>query len=430
MRRRPVQWARGLPSWVFDGVLAAVLAFGSSLTLVPDARAKAGLHWPTLWLYVVVVLTAAPTILRRRFPMAVLVGPGAVVIALSAFEYPVGALPFAILIGMYSVAVYADRRRSVQALAFIYAGLVVLWVVHPIDFGNADFIQNVIVFTGVWFFADNVATRRKYLAELEEKAARLERERGEQAAKAVADERLRIAQELHDVVAHAMSVIAVQSGVGAHVIDTQPDKAKEALQAVEATSRAALQEMRRMLGVLRQEGDRGGALEPAVSLGDFERLVVQVRATGMPVDLQFDGDPNEYVPESVRLNEFRVMQEALTNVVKHAGRASVVVTIGRRPGCTWVEVVDDGRGLASARSASGVGGGGAGLLGMRERVALFGGRLETGPRPGGGFRVYAWFPFDESATSANEEGDAAEASEPAVASEAVVPAAEREPSTA
>ena len=185
-------------------------------------------------------------------------------------------------------------------------------------------LGNGFLFAVVWIVGENVRGRRERLAQAEERAEHLEQERDADARQALSSERLRIAQELHDVVAHAMSVIAVQSGMGAHVIDTQPEEAKKALQAIETTSRSALDELRRMLGVLREEGDRGGSLVPAPLAGDVDALIDTVRQAGVPVELRWTGLTADVMPpDSVMLNRYRILQEALTNVLKHAGPASV-----------------------------------------------------------------------------------------------------------
>jgi signal transduction histidine kinase len=216
------------------------------------------------------------------------------------------------------------------------------------------------------------------------KEKRVHEERVEvlEADTAVADERLRIARELHDVVAHAMSVVAVQAGVAAHVIDTQPDEAKRMLENVRITSHDALDEMRRLLGVLRG-GD--AELAPQPGLSDVDALAESMRESGVPVDVRVTGDATG-VPAGVDLTAYRIVQEALTNVLKHAGPASVQVSIDYSPVLVVVEISDDGRGGLAGE-------GGHGLLGMRERVAVFGGDLVTGPGPGGGFRVRATLPY-------------------------------------
>ncbi len=309
---------------------------------------------------------------------------------MSSLGYGEAGLPLAAMIAFYSVAAHA--RRRIRLIAFLLLGR---GVPDPVlhdptsDFNEADFLANGLAFSLVWIIGESVRSRRERLADAIERAERLERERVEDARQAVSSERLRIAQELHDVVAHAMSVIAVQSGMGAHVIDTQPDEAKKALQAIEITSRSALDELRRMLGVLREEGDSGGALAPAPRADEVHTLIETVRAAGVPVELHWDGMTADVMPpDSVLLNRYRILQEALTNVLKHAGTASVVVTIVEHVGETTIEVVDNGRGLAVPAKTPGSPPG-HGLVGMRERVALFGGTLETGARIGGGFRVFA-----------------------------------------
>jgi signal transduction histidine kinase len=296
------------------------------------------------------------------------------------------------LIAFYSAAAYGQRRRTAIAVLTFAAAMAVLWMSGDQSNTTAqDLLSNTFVFGAAWAVGEIIRTRRERIATLEERASVLERERLDEARRAVAEERLRIAQELHDVVAHAMSVITVQAGVGAHVIETQPAEAKRALEAIETTGRSALQELRRMLGVLRSESDPRGALSPAPDRGSVETLVQSVRDAGVPVELRWEGDPATPVPDSVRLTGYRILQEALTNVVKHAGRARVTVTIRVETDHASVEVVDDGRGYAASPNGMGSG---HGLIGMRERVAVFSGTLVAGPVPGGGFRVLAMLPFE------------------------------------
>jgi signal transduction histidine kinase len=226
------------------------------------------------------------------------------------------------------------------------------------------------------------------MQQLEQRAEALEHEHDAQAKQAVADERLRIAQELHDVVAHSMGVIAVQAGVGAHVIDKDPAEAKKSLEAISTTSRSTLTEMRRLLGVLR--ADEHGAYQPAPGLADIDRLVADIDAAGIPVTLTIDGTRDD-VPPGVDLTAYRIVQEALTNVLKHAGTARAAVVIGYQPGALRLEIADDGRGV-NGRATDG----GHGLLGMRERVGVYGGSLVAGPAPGGGFRVVAELPYRDA----------------------------------
>ena len=208
------------------------------------------------------------------------------------------------------------------------------------------------------------------------------------------EERLRIARELHDVIAHSMSVIAVQSAVGNHVIDSQPAEARQALAAIEATSRSALTEMRRLLGVLRQEGEPRGSLTPAPGLADLASLAGQVQDAGLKVWINVDGQRGD-VPPGIDLSAYRIIQEALTNVIKHGAASAANVTISYRPDSVTVEVTDQGAGAPPAKVPAPRADSGHGIIGMRERVAVFGGEFSAGPGPDGGFRVRACFPIAE-----------------------------------
>jgi signal transduction histidine kinase len=256
--------------------------------------------------------------------------------------------------------------------------------------------------------AESLRNRRARWAELNARAERLEREREAEARRAVTEERLRIARELHDVVAHSMSVIAVQSAVGGHVMDTQPEEARHALAAIEATSRSALTEMRRLLGVLRQDGEPAGSLVPSPGLADLAPLVAQVGEAGLKVWVQVDGERGP-VPPGVDLSAYRIIQEALTNVIKHAGPATACVRVSYEKGAVALEITDDGPGRNDGRRGAAPGrpdgsradavtspfSTGHGIIGMRERVAVFGGEFAAGPRDSGGFRVFARLPIPE-----------------------------------
>jgi signal transduction histidine kinase len=279
---------------------------------------------------------------------------------------------------------------AVAGLAAACAAIVILAVVGSPGLDPVGTLGVLANFAAAW--AIGVALRNRRLAteaRVSELSERADAER-ESAARALAEERLRIAQELHDVVAHSMSVIAVQAGVGMHVLDERPEQARVALEAISATSRGTLSELRRLLGVLR-DSDGARSTTPAPGLDDLPALIEEVRAAGVPAALHVDG---ARVPmhAGVELSAYRVVQEALTNVIKHAGQPSRVdVTVRHEPGALMVEVVDDGRGLA-ARNGDGTGDGGHGLVGMRERVELWGGELSVGPASGGGYRVAAVLP--------------------------------------
>jgi signal transduction histidine kinase len=336
--------------------------------------------------------------LRRRTPLTALsLSTAAVAVAVATtFGQGWGPESF-IAIPMYQVASVRDRHNSLPALAVVCVALLVASLVGDADYsGNGVASLPLVAGIAAWFVGDSVRVRRVYVAGLAEQAAQSQREMLERAQRSVAEERLQIARELHDVVAHSLSVIAVQSGVGRHVIDEQPAEAKKALAAVEATSRAALTELRRMLGVLRRDESQPAALAPAPGVAALDSLVERVRAAGFVVSLESKSTKTGTLSPSVQLSIYRIVQEALTNVVKHAGPATVRVEIRDETDGLVLEVSDDGLGLASALADSGEAGVQShhGIIGMRERVALFDGSLSAGPCPGGGFRVVASFPLD------------------------------------
>jgi signal transduction histidine kinase len=376
-------------AWVFDSALALVaaswpMAFFASMVPsdVPVGILALG--------YALVLLHTLPLAPRRRFPGTVLgicVASGLAIV--NHFLLPFFLGP-AILVAVYSVAAYGDRWVALAGLAAAELGLAAVQLTQNRFEEPVDWVQFALIIGAAWLLGHFVGDRRVYAARLEERTAELEQAREELARRAVAEERLRLARELHDVVAHSMSVIAVQSGVGAHVAESRPEEVGKALAAIEATSRATLEELRRLLGVLRQDSESQASLAPVPGLADLEGLLAEVAKAGLAVRLRVEGTPSA-LPAGVDLSAYRIVQEALTNVVKHAGPAQAQVTIGYRDRDVTVEVTDDGRGAAAP--AGDGGGTGHGLVGMRERVAAFAGDLETGPRPGGGFRVAARLPL-------------------------------------
>jgi signal transduction histidine kinase len=385
------RWLRRLSAspWLFDSGLALVAAGLTTTFFVFDPVGK-DLPRGTLALaYVLALLHTLPLAARRRYPGAVLgigVASGLAVAALGVSPIVLG---IAILVAVYSVAAYGSRWVSLAGLAAAELGSAAVQLT-PGRFQAPTVVSNALVIGAAWLLGHFVGVRRAYTARLEQ-AAELERTRAELARRAVAAERLRLARELHDVVAHSISVIAVQSGVGAHVASTQPEEAAKALAAIEVTSRAALVELRRLLGVLRQDGEPQGDLAPVPGLADLDRLLAEVAKAGLAVRLRVEGTRPE-LPAGVDLSAYRIVQEALTNVVKHAGPARAQVVVGYGDQEVTVEVTDDGRGV-TAPTGDGRAEVGHGLIGMRERVQVFGGDLEVGPRPGGGFRVAARLPL-------------------------------------
>jgi signal transduction histidine kinase len=384
--------SRRLPAsaWVFDSALALVAAGLPAAGYVfepPDSGLPRGMLAVGCAL---VLLHTLPLVARRRFPGTVLALVVASGLAVAALDLPLEILGVAILVAVYSVAAYGSWSVALAGLAGVEVALVAVQLT-PGRTGVGTWLGNLGGVAAAWLLGRFAHNYRTYAARLEERTIELEQAREELARRAVTEERLRLARELHDVVAHAMSVIAVQSGVGAHVADTNPQEAAKALAAIEATSRAALEELRRLLGVLRQEDEPQGALAPVPGLADLDSLLAEVGKAGLAVRLQINGTRPQ-LPAGVDLSAYRIVQEALTNVVKHAGPAHAQVVVGYRDHDVTVEVIDDGRGAVTSASDGRVGSG-HGLIGMHERVQAFGGDLEAGPRPGGGFRVAARLPL-------------------------------------
>jgi signal transduction histidine kinase len=268
--------------------------------------------------------------------------------------------------------------------------LAVVVVVAPDAMGFAAVVTNAALFAGAFALGRSAHVRRENALLLEERARLADLARAKESRRAVADERLRIAQELHDVLGHSLGVIALQSGVGAHVIDVDPAEAKASLEAISRTSRSSLAEVRRILGALRTDADgEGRGYHPPPGLDALEALAEQLTEAGLPVRVSVEGTPHQ-VPAALGLTGYRVAQEALTNVLRHAGPARAEVTVRYQDGRVTVQVDDDGHGVAAHDGVAS----GHGQLGMRERVAVWGGTLQAGPRPDGGYRVTATLPYE------------------------------------
>jgi len=373
--------------WVLDGLLAVVAAGAGVATLATVLPFDPGS--PEAWAaYLLVLAHTLPIAVRRRWPLAVLAWGLATGVAFAALGLNLVSLTFAVLVYLYTVAAHRPRVASLAGLAATEALLVLVWLARPRALGDGGtLVLDGLIMAAGWWLGDGTRRRQEAVAAARQRAAELEEAREELARRAVTEERLRIARELHDVVAHSMSIVAVQSGVGVHVLDSQPEEARKALAAVEATSRQALVEMRRLLGVLRQEAEPRGSLAPAPGLAEVEALAAEVARAGVRVEVHIEGTPCE-LPAGLDLSAYRIVQEALTNVVRHAGPATARVAVRYSPGQVALEVVDDGRGPGAEDR------GGHGLAGMRERAALYGGTLEAGPVPGGGFRVAATLPVE------------------------------------
>jgi signal transduction histidine kinase len=378
---------RGLNPWAVDAVIGTLFTVFGLVSLFVAEDVHNYYKDPDALAVLLSLACTLPFYVRRRLPLTSLVVTDIALVFLFALKYTNNAHSQLVLVAIYSVASHGEGWRRVAGFLATEVCVSIVAIIGAPDTGTANILFAGALYASAFFLGTAMRNRRLYMEQLEERAVLLERERYEEAKRAVADERLRIAQELHDVVAHSMGVIAVQAGVGAHVIDKDPVEAKKSLEAISRTSRSTLTELRRLLGVLRE--DTGAEYAPAPGLETLDALVADVSAAGVPVTCAFEGEHRE-VPPGVDFTAYRIVQEGLTNVLKHAGPARATVRVSYEPGTVRLEIVDDGRGV-NGRSA----GSGHGLLGMRERVAVYGGTLDAGPRVGGGFRVVATLPYGE-----------------------------------
>ena len=375
-----------------DVTLAVALAALAAITGVALVAPRAQVAPPSTPVIVAwAVALAAPLVLRRRWPLVVLA-----VTTLHFTRYwavgQVNEIASWVILGVavYSAAAYADRRRArwmcgACLLWLIGSGVVLSARAGPIGAVEVAAIAmfDALPFLLAWPLGAMMRRLREYRVVLEDRNRQLDQEREVNARRAVLEERVRIARELHDVVAHHVSVIGVQAGVARRLFDRDPPEAVAAIGSVETASRQAIADLQQLVGVLRRQ-EEGDDLAPQPSLQRLPELVEHMRQTGLPVKLTTTGEPQQ-LPAGVELSAYRIIQEALTNTLKHAGPAQAAVTVRYDNGAVEVEVVDDGQGPPPARQGTG----GKGLVGMQERVRLYGGRLEAGARPGGGFRVYA-----------------------------------------
>ena len=335
-------------------------------------------------------LATLPLLARRRFPLA---ASACVFAALAGmtFAHPEATSTswtiVPLFLAFWAVGAHAEPRAAVAGLLTGVAAMVIVIERDP-GLAYADASGHFLLAGGVWLAAVVLQRRIRRAAALEQLTAALERRRQEREREAIAQERRRIARDLHDVVAHGVSVMTVQAGAARLLLTDEPDRAQAPLVAVEETGRQALAEMRRLLGILRGEDGRGD-LAPEPGLARLDELLAHARTAGLPVELAVDGEPRT-LAIGVDLAAYRIVQEALTNARKHAGPARAWVTLRYGREALELEIADDGR--AGASNA----GGGHGLVGMRERVTVYGGELEAGPRAEGGYALRARLPVERA----------------------------------
>lgn len=376
-------------SSLIDISMAVVLFFASVLSLVglPEVEGVRPLDLGAFVLIAAQTLTLAR---RRRFPTAVLVIVIVAFMVERGVNYPPSWANFGIVFALYTVGAELRLSRS-RIVAGVAIAVSVAWTaVGTIVYGfpRTTVLGVLLMLTFPWLVGLESRRRAQRALDLEARAIRAEMTREQEAAEAVRVERARIARELHDVVAHEMTVMTIQASAAERVVDTDPSQAKHSMQIVEDAGRRGLTEMRRLLGLLRETDDL--RLDPQPGLDSLDSLVRQLSDAGLPVEMKVEGDPRE-LPAGIDVNAFRIVQESLTNTARHAGpgaTAGVLVTYGEDE--LEIDVTDDGRGAAESLASTGPG---HGLIGMEERVSLLDGSLSAGPRAGGGYRVHATIPI-------------------------------------
>jgi signal transduction histidine kinase len=377
-----------------DAALVVLVLLAVDVFMTRRAPRVSGTEWDTAG-WAAYLVAAAAALSRRRTPRLALAVVAPIAVAALCLRAG-GATIFLVAMTLYSMAAASSRRTAAAVTALVASAILAATLIGGgVQVAQAAIGGVTLVLLG-WLAGENTRAGRVYAGQQAERAAEqaaaAAAEQAEQVSRALADERAQIARDLHDIVAHAMSVIAVRSGVARMVIDSDPDQARDALAIIEITTRRALHEMRLLVGMLRDPGDRPAELSPVPGLADLDRLIADTAVAGVAAEVDVEGEVRP-LPPAADLSAYRIVQEALTNVVRHAGPTHARVRIGYRPGELGIEVTDDGpRGQAPRPIARA--GGGHGLIGMRERAALFGGALEAGPHEGG-FRVRASLPVDE-----------------------------------
>lgn len=385
---------------VVDAVLAIAIAVFALIEVWPGFLPVQSVWYRMDWIgylspMLLALVSTLPLAFRRRYPVAVLLVIGASMAGwfLRGGESP-GAVFLAFFVAIFSAAAYAtNRRRSLfgyGVLAILFFGL--WWSEGQLD----AWLLFIFAFTtGIWLAGDTLRARTVEAREHARRVGEIERQRATALRQAAAEERARIARELHDVIAHNLSVIVIQAGAAQRVLDEQPDVAREALRQVEVTGRVAMTEMRRLLGVVRR-GDDEPLTVPQPGVASLDTLLDDVRAAGLTVALRTSGDDRP-LPPGVDVSVYRIVQEALTNTLRHAQATRATVDIRYLPGSVEIEIVDDGSGTTDIRWDTD--GGGHGLAGMRERAGLFDGAFEAGPRSSGGFAVRVTLPTEPAAAA-------------------------------
>jgi signal transduction histidine kinase len=388
--------------WVIDGLLGVAVAAVQLLMLALGVNQGGPVPYtkPNVLAVLLILAQGLPLAWRRQRPLLVFAVVLAANTAYYAVAFPPSQFDFGLPIALFTVAAECSQRTSLLACVTVLVLFAAQWLGGVgVYWSSANWVRVlylVFFFSAVWAWGRYVRIRRAYTAELAARAEQAERDRQQEAQRAVAAERARIARELHDVVAHHLSVMVIQAGAARRLLDDDPEQARAALAAIEESGRQGLGAMPGLLRALRDDQQLDDGLAPQPTLSELEALVAQVQAAGLPVQLRIEGTPRP-LPAAVDLSAYRVAQEALTNTLKHAGpaRAQLLVRYGRD--ALEITAVDDGSGTEPTANGPSRPGG-QGLVGMRERVSLFGGELRAGARPEGGFGVFARFPLEAGST--------------------------------
>lgn len=380
------------PAIVVDAALAVLVAGANTVAI--SVASEPGARPPDALAYALGVTIAAPLLARRQWPLAVLLASTATLILYYALNYPGIAPAVPLAVALYTAVAAGHLRWGLPiAVFFIVAGLVVAAIrkqeaLLPV---LTQMVQQGALLAVVLLLGEALRNRRRYMEEVRERLRRVEDDRRREAARQVAEERLRIARDLHDVMAHTIAAITVQAGLALEVLDASPAEARQPLLAIRAASREAMAEIRATVAVLRAADGAAAPLSPAPGLDQLGGLLSVAQQAGLHVGLAVTGDPRP-VPAAVDNAAYRIIQESLTNVVRHSGANHATVEIRYEPAALVLEVADEGRSSGRRVETGPLEESGHGIIGMVERASALNGWLKAGPRPGDGFLVQAWLP--------------------------------------
>lgn len=399
--------AARLPDWAKDVLLAlfiTTMQVQGVLARGPEVGERSITEWAGTGVLLLVVPGFALAV-RRRWPVAVLLVAAAASVVYYSLDYSDGPGWLALFVALYTVTAYGDGRTSLRLAAATITVLALVWLIAARDIEPPQIIGWVFFRIGAAVMSaalgESVRARRSIADEAEARAELAERTREEQSRARVAEERVRIAREVHDTVANAIAIVNVQAGVTAHVLDKRPDQARDSLLAIEQTSSRALAEMRTILGLLRADADPDeDTRAPMPGLADVDELLDRARTAGLQIVRRDGSPPDRGLPSAVATAAYRIVQESITNVIRHVGPTTVTVGLDYRHDELAVSVVDAGSRSGVPVTATPVGDhSGRGIRGMRERCELLGGRFEAGPAEDCGFVVRARLPLNAGATT-------------------------------